>query len=64
MDKQQAEELYRDFGKALFGGGINRGWEVYVLSSHTEFERAFGKTASKRRKLYNGMLKCELYMYK
>jgi hypothetical protein len=28
-----------------------------------EFERAFGKPAAKKRKLYNGMIKCDLYMY-
>lgn len=38
-------------------------WRVYVLSSHTEFERCFGRTADKKRKLYNGMLKCDLFMY-
>lgn len=30
---------------------------------HTEFERTFGKKADKKRKLYNGMLKCDLFMY-
>ena len=34
-----------------------------VLSSHTEFERTFGRAADKKRKLYNGMIKCELHMY-
>ena len=29
----------------------------------TEFERTFGKQADKKRKLYNGMLKCDLFMY-
>ena len=28
-----------------------------------EFERSYGKTADKRRKLYNGMIPCQLYMY-
>ena len=31
---------------------------VSLLSSHTEFKRTFGKTADRKRKLYNGMLKC------
>ena len=48
------------FGKAL---AALEGWYVYILSSHTEFERAFGRTADKKRKLYNGMLKCDLFMY-
>ena len=38
-------------------------WSLYVLSSHTEFERCFGRTADKKRKLYNGMIKCDLFMY-
>ena len=33
------------------------------LSSHTEAERTFGKTADRKRKLYNGMLKCDLFLY-
>ena len=34
-----------------------------VISSHTEFERTFGRNAEKKRKLYNGMLKCDLFQY-
>ena len=30
---------------------------------HEDFEKLFGRPADKRRKLYNGMLKCQLYMY-
>ena len=36
---------------------------MLVLSSHTEFERAFGRSAEKKRKLYNGMLKCDAFFY-
>ena len=39
------------------------GWRTLVLSSHTEFERSFGRPAAKKRKLYNGMIKCDLFMY-
>ena len=28
-----------------------------------DFEKIFGRKADKRRKLYNGMLKCQVYMY-
>ncbi len=60
MEKAEAEEIYRKFGKA-----VRRldDWKMYILSSHTEFERTFGKTATKKRKLYNGMIKCDLFMY-
>lgn len=60
MEKQEAEALYRNFGQA-FSRCPN--WSLYLLSSHTEFERCFGRQADKKRKLYNGMIKCELYMY-
>ena len=61
MEKKEAEGLYRAFGQAV--RGLPPGWQVGVLSSHTEFERTFGKTADKKRKLYNGMLKCDLFLY-
>ena len=60
MEKEQAEALYRAFGAAW---RKTENWQLYLLSSHTEFERCFGKTADKRRKLYNGMIKCDLFMY-
>lgn len=60
LDQKQAEELYRGFGAALSG---KENWSLYLLSSHTEFERCFGRQADKKRKLYNGMIKCDLFMY-
>ena len=61
MERREAEELYRAFGKAWTK--FPETWKLYLLSSHTEFERTFGKKADKKRKLYNGMLKCDLFMY-
>ena len=61
MERREAEELYRAFGKAW--AKFPETWKLYLLSSHTEFERTFGKKADKKRKLYNGMLKCDLFMY-
>ena len=60
MEKREAEGLYAAFGSAYFA---SENWSLYLLSSHTEFERTFGKTADKKRKLYNGMIKCDLFMY-
>ena len=60
MQQSEAEDLYRQFGTAT--SKLND-WKMYILSSHTEFERTFGKTAVKKRKLYNGMIKCDLFMY-
>ncbi|MEG1683537.1 MAG: class I SAM-dependent RNA methyltransferase [Oscillospiraceae bacterium] len=61
MDHAEAEELYRSFGVAA--KELPPKWRILVLSSHTEFERTFGRQADKKRKLYNGMIKCDLYMY-
>lgn len=61
MEKKEAEDLYRDFGRAF--AKLPRGWELYLLSSHTEFERCFGRPTAKKRKLYNGPLLCSLYQY-
>ena len=56
----EAEDIYRRFGAAV--RNLDN-WKMYILSSHAEFERIFGKRAVKKRKLYNGMIKCDLYMY-
>ena len=60
MDREAAGELYRAFGKAL---RPLTGWRVYILSSHEQFENRFGARASKRRKLYNGTIPCQLFIY-
>lgn len=36
---------------------------LYAITSDAEFEAHFGKRAVKRRKLYNGMIPCQVYMY-
>lgn len=61
LERREAEELYRAFGRAT--AALPDTWRVAVLSSNTEFERCFGREADKRRKLYNGMLKCDLFLY-
>ena len=60
MEKQGAEALYRGFGEAW---RKTENWKLFLLSSHTEFERTFGRQADKKRKLYNGMIKCDLFQF-
>ena len=38
-------------------------WQVYILTSSERFERLYGRRADKVRKLYNGMIRCNLYQY-
>ena len=59
MERREASELLREFGAAW----RESGWRLALLSSDEEAERALGARADKRRKLYNGMIKCTLYIY-
>ena len=36
---------------------------LYVITADADFEAHFGKKAAKRRKSYNGMIPCQIYMY-
>ncbi|MCD7927656.1 MAG: class I SAM-dependent RNA methyltransferase [Oscillospiraceae bacterium] len=61
LEDQQAGQLYAACGQAC--REMPPGWQLYLLSGHPEFERAFGQGAQKKRKLYNGMLRCDLFCY-
>ena len=60
LDIRTAEDIYRTMGKIFTQ---ERGWAYYIISPDETFEKCFGRKADKRRKLYNGMIKCQLYMY-
>ena len=60
MDRTSCESLYRRMGRH-FDSFPNAG--KYILTSHESFETCYGRNADKKRKLYNGMLKCYLYQY-
>ncbi len=52
--------LYRDFAKAFRALGD---WSCYFLSGFSGAERAFGRQADKRKKLFNANLECGFYGY-
>ena len=60
LTAQEADKLIKGMGNAWRG---LTSWKKYILSSSLDFERSFGMKAQKRRKLYNGMIQCQLYMY-
>ncbi|MBR6872021.1 MAG: class I SAM-dependent RNA methyltransferase [Ruminococcus sp.] len=60
LEIREAEELYRVMGEKLCPSKEN---PCFIISPHEEFETFFGRKADKKRKLYNGMIKCELFMY-
>ena len=60
MEQQSAQRLYAALGRHL---KYADGWKKYIITSEPEFEHYFGRRADKKRKLYNGMIKCDYYMY-
>ena len=57
---KEAESLYRTMGQSF---GKLKGFQCFIITSHEGFEGFFGHRADKKRKLYNGMIKCDLYQY-
>lgn len=60
LDIENAQKIYSIMGKRFEKG---QGKKYFIISPNDDFESFFGRTADKRRKLYNGMIKCQLYMY-
>ena len=60
LERQSAQRLYAVLGRHL---KYADGWKKYIITSEPEFEHYFGRRADKKRKLYNGMIKCDYYMY-
>ena len=60
MEISEVEKLYKEIGEVF---RATSPWQVYVLTSHEGFEKLYGKRADKIRKLYNGMIPCNLYQY-
>lgn len=60
LDIEEARELYRVMGQRF----EQKPYHSYtVISPDDSFEKLFGRPADKRRKLYNGTLRCQVYMY-
>ncbi len=60
LDVEQARDICRALGRLTANAPALK---QYILTSDESFERVYGRPSDKKRKLYNGMLKCSLYMY-
>lgn len=60
MDDAAAAKLAAALGKACTQSPPK---SAYIITADADFEQHFGKKANKRRKVYNGMLPCQIYMY-
>lgn len=59
-DHEAVHELYRQMG-TLYRPLTT--WSKYILTADMEFEKYYGAPATKRRKLYNGALRTDLFQY-
>ena len=60
MEQQSAQRLYGALGRHL---KFANEWKKFVITSEPEFEHYFGRRADKKRKFYNGKIKCDYYMF-
>ncbi|TQR15346.1 THUMP domain-containing class I SAM-dependent RNA methyltransferase [Psychrobacillus soli] len=54
------EQAISDLGHLM---GQYPSWSVYMLSSMENFEQAFGRRATKKRKLFNGFIRTDYYQF-
>lgn len=59
-DQEGVIKLYKEMGEQFKALDT---WSFCVITSFEDFERYYGKSANKKRKLYSGMLKTNLYQY-
>ena len=59
-DLAAAAELERMLGRRLEENPVR---SAYIITADADFEQHFGKKAKRRRKLYNGMIPCQVYLY-
>lgn len=60
LDIDEVEKLYKIMGDRFIK---QKGKSYGIITPDDDFEKVFGRKADKRRKLYNGTLKCQFYMY-
>ena len=60
LELEQAREIYETLGQVMAPSSKR---PLYVITADEDFERLFGRKADRRRKLYNGMIRCQLYLY-
>lgn len=59
-DAAEAATLAAALGKVW---RFSPGAGLYAITADADFEAHFGQKAARRRKIYNGMIPCQLYMY-
>ncbi|WP_017767082.1 THUMP domain-containing class I SAM-dependent RNA methyltransferase [Streptococcus agalactiae] len=60
LDDKAVDILYNEMGQTF---APLKTWSKFILTSDEGFEKKYGSQADKKRKLYNGTLKVDLYQY-
>lgn len=60
LDDKAVDILYNEMGQTF---KPLKTWSQFILTSDEAFEKKFGRQADKKRKLYNGTMKVELYQF-
>ncbi|CZQ87181.1 n-6 adenine-specific dna methylases signature [Trichococcus palustris] len=59
-DEEEVQKLYKQMGQVF---RPLKTWSKYILTSDLLFEQFYGERATKKRKLYNGRLRTDLFQY-
>ena len=60
LDDKAVDILYNEMGQTF---APLKTWSKFILTSDEQFESKYGMKADKKRKLYNGTLRVDLYQY-
>lgn len=60
LDDKAVDILYNEMGQTF---APLKTWSKFILTSDEQFERKYGTQADKKRKLYNGTLRVDLYQF-
>lgn len=60
LDDKAVDILYNEMGETF---APLKTWSQFILTSDEQFEKKFGRQADKKRKLYNGTLRVDLYQF-
>ena len=60
IDRRTCERLY---GEMRLLQQRHPGWSLCAITSDPAFERAFGRRADQKRRMYNGRLECEFMTF-
>lgn len=60
LDDKAVDILYNEMGQTF---SPLKTWSKFILTSDEQFERKYGSQADKKRKLYNGTLRVDLYQF-